>query len=129
MDCSICLESNEEKFSYPKHCLCKVYFHEQCLNKCEEFGILCPICRKNKDNTNYQNEIHDIVNYLDRPMRIFTRHPNIFTFILVFIYSLFITIFVFVPILVYISYPNLFRYIIDIIIIILCIITVNLFLK
>ncbi len=126
MSCSICLEENEDNFIYPKHCSCKVYFHEKCLNKCKEYGINCPICRKklNIQIVNYRNDFHDILHDLERPIEIFRNNPNFFTFIFVFLYTIIITFLVLVPVAIYIFYPKILYFTI----IVLCIIIIIIFL-
>jgi hypothetical protein len=112
MNCCICLEENEDKFIFPKYCSCKMYFHEQCLNKCEEYNIYCPICKTKKKiniNTGIDERIDNFINRLDIPMRLFTNHPNCLTFLFIFLYSFAVTIFVILPVMTYLFFPNIFR--------------------
>ena len=129
MNCCICLEDNNSNFINPRYCSCKMYFHEECLNKCEEFNIYCPVCRKKNKTIIFRNDFHDILHNLERPLEIFIRNPNFLTFTLILIYTLTVTIFVFIPILIYIIYPNILKYILDILIVTLCIFGIFLFIK
>ncbi len=129
MNCSICLEDNDDKFINPRYCACKMYFHEKCLDQCEEFNIFCPVCRKKHKTILFRNDFHDILHNFERPLEIFIRNPNFLTFTLVLLYTISVTIFVFIPALIYIFYPNILKYILDIIIIILCIFGIFLFIK
>jgi hypothetical protein len=118
MNCCICYEENEDKFIYPKYCLCKMYFHEKCLNKCEEYNIYCPICKTKKKininiNIGIDDRIDNFINRLDAPMRIFINHPNFLTFLFVFLYSFIVTIFIILPIMIHILYPNIFKNILE----------------
>ena len=48
-NCIICFE--EAKYMYNKtYCDCKFYVHKKCYEEMRKYGLVCPICRKKKDN-------------------------------------------------------------------------------
>ena len=44
-NCPICMSPGPDNYIHPQYCNCKMKFHEICLLKCYEKGLLCPICR------------------------------------------------------------------------------------
>ena len=55
--CCICL-SDDNYLIHPKNCECKVFLHNICLNICEKYGLLCPICRI-KTNEEVEEEVEE----------------------------------------------------------------------
>lgn len=54
MKCLICFEDNIDNIINMKCCSCNISIHNDCLEKCISFGILCPICRLHAEEINYE---------------------------------------------------------------------------
>lgn len=94
-NCLLCLEELKEDISYPKYCNCKVGLHEKCLELINTMGLLCPICRIKKQKI-YHNSSY-IMRILEYPFTLFQMYSNIFTFIIMVIWSFIITILFIIP--------------------------------
>ena len=103
--CLVCLDSiNNNLFTYPKHCNCKVKLHLECLNQIEKNKLLCPICRIKSLQNNFSNHnmVHITQIYQEPfifyfPIYLFFRNPNFFTFMIYLTFSFIITIFYIIP--------------------------------
>ena len=128
--CCICLEDFIEGVSenssnsmvITKHCSCRVKLHEQCLKKLEENGMDCPICRhkkiiiRNNYINNYISPLERMIDarferIIDAPWALVRNYPNIFTFMLMILYTMTIGILFYFPILFFyvLSYSRPFR--------------------
>lgn len=111
--CLICLENieNIDHLVFPKHCKCKVKMHLQCLNQINKIGMLCPICRIKKNNPNIQLEIINNEGFITMlPLNLFLRYPNFITFAIYLLFSVFITLFYVIPlIIIYGLYDQAYR--------------------
>lgn len=121
--CCICLEDFIENMSdnfsnsvvLTKNCSCRVKLHAECLKKLEENGMDCPICRHKKiiiHNNNINNYIMPFEIFIDTSFAVFIHNTNIFTFMLMFSYTMIVGILFYFPILfLYIlCYSRPFRY-------------------
>ena len=93
--CCICLEDSQILIT-PKHCSCKIYLHEECLQKIHDIYMLCPICRKQKNIEIPNNHIF-INTIIELPFYLFEKYPSFFTFLLTFISSWIFALFIIVP--------------------------------
>ena len=93
--CLICLEDSDDLIN-PKNCSCKIFLHEECLKKCESYGIQCPICRKRK---NYPNVIiHEFNNF-----ELNNIHYSPYQYVHNLIFGTIILLFVIVPLLLFVG--------------------------
>jgi len=120
--CCICLEdfiegvleNSSNSMVITKHCSCRVKLHEHCLKKLEENGMDCPICRHKKiiiRNNYINNYMTPFERIIDAPFALFRNYPNIFTFMLMFLYTMIFGILFYFPVLfLYVlSYSRPFR--------------------
>lgn len=93
--CCICLEDSQNLIT-PKHCSCKIYLHEECLQKINEIYMLCPICRKQEHIEVRMNNTF-INTVIELPFYLFEKYPSFLTFLLTFISSWIFAIFIILP--------------------------------
>lgn len=106
MNCIVCLEEDNNLIK-PKFCSCKIFLHEQCLKKCYEYKIYCPICRIKKfANFNNITGVNQIERFGEQIFNNFINNPNLTNFLIFFILSMFYTVFYIAPLALYYFIKN-----------------------
>lgn len=114
MRCIICLESNDNntnnfKKSLRKTCNCKYNIHSNCFDQMTTFQKNnCLICRtkfiqRSSFSTITNNNNDQFLYYTNCLIFYLMRNPNIFSFILSVIITLFVTTFYILPVLIWLS--------------------------
>ena len=103
-NCLLCLDSlgSITTLSTPRYCNCNVFIHDNCLIEIEQNGLACPICRLKfpltKKNYTLVRRSNSILEY---PIVLFVNNLNIFTFILLILYSFIVTFLFVIPYVLY----------------------------
>lgn len=105
-NCLLCLDSlgSITTLSTPRYCNCNVYIHDNCLIKIEQNGLACPICRLKFPLTkkNYMIRMASYNGILEYPMYLLINNLNVFTFILLILYSFIVTLVYILPMLIFV---------------------------
>lgn len=100
-NCMICWNQLNNNITYPNNCNCKVYFHNDCLLLVKSMGLLCPICKIKSVPIKKNNNL--ILQFFESPFTIFGKYPNIFTFIIMVIWSFIVTFIFIIPYFILLS--------------------------
>ena len=103
--CCLCFDDDYNLIT-PKHCSCKIKLHDKCLIILENNGFLCPICKKKEIVQRrrirqlrhiFQNEGTFFERIIESPMALFELYPNVFTFLILFFFSIIFCFFILLP--------------------------------